>query len=230
MLKSVIKSAPVAVTLLLLGYVAAFARLEVVKTGVPEFRARSREAMLSVPRKVGDWVAESVEIDARARELLQANAGLSFRYKNAARRQEAIYMVVQVEDARFMSGHAPIHCYPGTGWTIDSQTAKTWVLGKDGEFTINGTEYRMHRRSGGQEHRWNVRSFYVFPDGTFGGTLAEIDAAAEDYRKLAYGMAQVQFITFDGMPELQREQAFKELVGSERSLEMFRVLRTGIPK
>jgi hypothetical protein len=88
----------------------------------------------------------------------------------------------------------------------------------------------MHRVTGGRDDRWNIRSFYVFPDGTVGGTLAQIDAAAEDYAKLAYGIAQVQFITVDGMSESQREQAFKELVGSERSLEMFRVLRTGIPK
>jgi len=227
MLTRVKQFAPVAVTVLLLGYVAAFARLEVVKTGVSEFRARSKDALISMPRKIGDWIAESVEIDAKARELLQANAGFSFRYTNAPRRTEAIYTVVQVEDARFMSGHAPIHCYPGTGWTIDSMTPRTWTLG---EFKIDGLEYRMHRRSGGNEHRWNVRSFFIFPDGTFGGTLAQVDAAAEDYRKLAYGVAHAQFITYDGMPESQREQAFSELVGSERSLAMFRVLRTGIPK
>jgi hypothetical protein len=223
--------APVVVTLGLLGYIAGFAHLEVTTTGVAEFRERSKAAMFAVPRKVGDWVAESVEIDAKAKELLQANAGFSFRYRDN-RGREAIYMVVQVRDARHMSGHAPVHCYPGTGWTILSQTPKTWELGDAaGEIEIHGTEYRMRRlTSGGLDQVWNVRHFFVFPDGTIGSTLGEVDAAAEDYRRLAYGVTQVQFITPDVMPQGQREQAFKELVGSERSLEMFRVLRTGIPK
>jgi Protein of unknown function (DUF3485) len=231
MIRRIAQFAPVVVTLGLLGYIAAFARLEVVTTGVAEFRERSKEAMFAVPRKVGNWVAESVEIDARARELLQANAGFSFRFKDN-RGREAIYMVVQVQDARYMSGHAPIHCYPGTGWEILSQTPQTWTLGGgDGEFEIHGTEYRLKRRVlGGMEQRWNVRHFFVFPDGTIDSTLRSVDAAAEDYRRLAYGVTQVQFITQDAMPQNQREQAFKELVGSERSLEMFRVLRTGIPK
>ena len=88
----------------------------------------------------------------------------------------------------------------------------------------------MSRRSAGQEHRWNVRHFFVFPDGKTDPTLAEVDRYAEDYRRVAYGIAQVQFVTHDAMADSQREQAFKELVGSERSLELFRILRTGIPK
>ena len=230
MFKRIKQLAPAVVTLLLMGYIAAFARLEIVTTGVPEFRARSQEAMNAIPRKVGDWTAESHDIDPRAKELLQANAGFSLRYTNAdpRRRAEAIYTVVQVRDARAMSGHAPIHCYPGTGWTIESMTPRTWTFGDD--LRIDGMEYRMSRRHAGQERRWNVRHFFVFPDGTFGGSLAQVDAAAEDYRRLAYGVTQVQFVTVDAMPEAQRDAAFNELVGSEKSLAMFRVLRTGIPE
>ena len=231
MLKVINKFAPAVVTLALLGYIAAFARLEVIQVGVPEFRERSRQAMFAIPRKVGNWLAESHDIDPRAKDLLQANAGFSFRYTDTLRRLTAIYTVVQVEDAQAMSGHAPIHCYPGTGWTILSQTPGTWVLGTgENELAINGMEYRMVRRHAGVEHRWNVRHFFVFPDGKIDPTLAEVDRYAEDYRRVAYGIAQVQFVTHDGLTDTQREQAFRELVGSEKSLEMFRVLRTGMPK
>jgi len=230
MLRWIKQFAPVVMTLGLLGYIAGFAHLEIVTVGVREFRERSKEAMLSMPRKIGDWEAESHDIDPRAKELLQANAGFSFRYTDS-RRANAIYTVVQVQDAQAMSGHAPINCYPGQGWQILSQTPRIWALGEgENRIEINGMEYRMLRRNMGQEHRWNVRHFFVFPDGKIDPTLAEVDRYAEDYRLLAYGIAQVQFVTADAMSESQREQVFKELVGSERSLAMFRVLRTGIPK
>ena len=69
------------------------------------------------------------------------------------------------------------------------------------------------------------------PDGHFGATLRELDEAAQDYRRLKYGVSQVQLVTSGtGLSDAQRDEIFQNLVGSERSIEMIRVLRSGIPK
>jgi hypothetical protein len=82
----------------------------------------------------------------------------------------------------------------------------------------------------GRLQRINIRNFFIFPDGHFGATLADLDDAAADYRKLKYGVTQVQLLTGPDLTDRQRDEVFSTLVGSERSLDMIRILRTGIGK
>ena len=218
---------PPVLTLAILAFIVGFARLDIERHGVNEFMQRSRQAIFAVPRTIGDWKGEDRPIDARARKLLNPNAELSVVYSNSRTRAQAMYSVIQTTDARHMTGHAPRNCYVGNGWQIVSETPRTW---KAGGLDVKGIEYRMERPEGLSTRRWNLRSFYIFPDGHYGATLEELDRAAEDYRKLAFGVAQVQLITSDQMNEKQRDEAFEQLVGSERSLEMIRVLRSGISR
>jgi hypothetical protein len=220
---------PIVVTLAMLGYIAGFAKLRIATEGVEEFRARSRAAMAALPERVGTWEATRQQLDARAKDLLQPNAESTLIYKDRFSGTQAYYAVVQVKDSRYMTGHAPMNCYPGNGFTIKHMSDRVWRVG---EFDVKGIEYAVERTlPDGKLQKWNVRNFFIFPDGHFGATLAELDRAAEDYRKLAYGVAQVQLVTFDPrLTDKQRDDIFSKLVGSERSLELIRILRTGIPR
>lgn len=230
MLKLLKQFGPIVVTLGLLAYLAGFARLEIVTRGVNEYMARSKSAIEALPLQVGKWSGERKAIEDRARELLKPNAESSILYTMYERyvKYQASYSVIQAADSRFMTGHAPSNCYPGTGWEITRQVNRVWRVG---EFDINGTEYVVQRPgANGRMDMLNIRNFFIFPDGHFGSSLGELDAAASDYRKLKYGVAQVQLLTGVGVTEKQRDEIFSTLVGSERSLEMIRILRTGIPK
>lgn len=233
MSKVIKQVAPIVVALVLLGSLAAFGKLHIVTTGVDDYMARSRKAIESLPMKLGPWEAQRTELDARARDLLKPNAETSLLYTAVLNRltYQAHYSVIQAADSRFMTGHAPSNCYPGNGYEITKQTDKVWRLGNNGELAINGIEYVVQRPlPDGKMLVRNVRNFFIFPDGHFGATLKELDDAASDYRKLKYGVTQVQFLTGTGLSDAQRDEIFQTLVGSERSLDMIRTLRTGIPK
>ena len=89
----------------------------------------------------------------------------------------------------------------------------------------------MERQAGlGKTQAWTVQNFYIFPDGHFGSSGEELDRAAADYRRVAYGAAQVQVVTGTATSQAVRDEVWRDLVGSEKSLEMIRILRSGIPK
>jgi hypothetical protein len=222
------QSGPVVVTLVMLACLAGFSRLRIATEGVEEFRARSKVAVDALPLNVGDWSGERHPLDTAARDLLKPNAEATLLYKNRNRNLEAYLAVVQVHDCRHMIGHTPAVCYPGNGWAIVSQTQRTW---RAGEFEIPGVEYKVERPGPqGQKQAWTIQNFYIFPDGRFGATAAELNRAAADYRRLAYGAAQVQVVTGSSMPEPVRQEIWRDLVSSKQSLEMIRTLRSGIPQ
>jgi len=222
------QSGPVVVTLVMLACLAGFSRLGIATEGVEAFRTRSKAAIEALPVQVGDWVGERKQLDAAAKDLLKPNAETTLLYQNKRTGAEAYYAVVQVQDCRHMIGHSPPVCYPGNGWTILSRTPRTWRVG---EFEIPGMEYRLERSSAlGKTQAWTVQNFYIFPDGRFGSTGEELDRAAADYRRVAYGAAQVQVVTGTATPQAVRDEVWRVLVGSEKSLEMIRILRSGIPK
>jgi hypothetical protein len=221
-------SGPVVVTLVMLACLAGFSRLGIATEGVEAFQARSKAAIDALPLQVGDWVGERKQLDAAAKDLLQPNAERTLLYTNKRTGAEAYYAVVQVQDCRHMIGHSPPVCYPGNGWTITARVPHTWKLG---EFDIPGMEYRMERSTAlGKTQAWTVQNFYIFPDGHFGSSGEELDRAAADYRRVAYGAAQVQVVTGTATPQAVRDEVWRVLVGSEKSLEMIRILRSGIPK
>jgi hypothetical protein len=227
MAKTAKEFGPIAVTLAMLAALAGFARLNIATEGVAEFRARSRVAVDALPMTLGDWRAERRPIDAGAKDLLKPNAEATLLYQNPRTGAEAFYSIVQVRDSRNMVGHTPAVCYPNNGWRITRRAQRTWRVG---EFEIPGVEYDVERIYQNQEQRWTLRNFYIFPDGRVGATPDELNRAAEDYRRLAYGAAQVQVVTGTAMTERARDEVFQALVGSQKSLEMIRVLRAGIPK
>lgn len=220
---------PIIATAALLIFIGGFARLSIATQGVEEFRQRARSAIDALPLAVGPWTATKRPIDARARDLLQPNAESTLLYQNQRTQVNAYYSVVQVKDSRHMTGHAPSNCYRGNGFELEPPQRRTVRVG---EFELTSAVYKMRRSlPEGREQRWTVYNFFIFPDGAFGSTLLELDRAAEDYRRLAYGVAQVQVLTFDPrLTDRERDDIFATLVGSKESLEMIRVLRMGIPR
>jgi hypothetical protein len=223
--------APVLVTLAMLVGLAGFARLNIATEGVDDFMARSRKAIDELPIKIGTWEGKQLPLEAEARDLLRPNAEnrIFFTWEENFIRYGATYSVIQAADSRFMTGHAPMNCYPNNGYTTTRQLDRAW---KVGEFDIKGSEYVFRLVKPNMDVEvLNVRNFFIFPDGHFGATLKELDEAASNYRKLKYGVVQVQVVTVgEGLSEKQRDEIFKNLVGSKKSIEMIRILRSGIPK
>lgn len=227
MSKAIKQSGPVVVTLVMLACLGGFSRLRIATEGVEEFRARARQAVDALPLNIGDWEGRRHPMEAAAADLLKPNAEASIFYHNKRNGAEVVMGVVQVHDCRHMIGHTPPVCYPGNGWDIVRQSQRTWHVG---DVDIPGIEYQIERTSAqGQRQAWTIQNFYIFPSGQFGATGAELNQAAADYRRLAYGAAQVQIVTLTAMREAVRQQIWQELVGSQQSLEMMRVLRSGIP-
>jgi hypothetical protein len=229
MAKSLKQALPVGVALVMLGALVAFGELRIVTEGVDEFMSRSRLAIDAIPLRIDRWEAKRTPLDAQARDLLKPNAEASLLYEHDVNPALwAHYSVIQVSDSRFMTGHAPSNCYPGSGYEITKQVDRVWRIGGE---DVKGIEYVVQRPlPDGRMVVRNVRNFFIFPDGHFGATLLELDQAAADYRKLKYGVTQVQFLTAAGITDGQRDEIFSKLVGSEKSLEMILTLRTGIPK
>src|SRR5512141_2876834 len=169
---------PIAATLAVLAYVAGVGRLSMHTAGVEEFRAQSRKAVESLPMQVGDWKGEVQPIPARARDLLKPTAEASILYTRRDGTM-AYYSVIQVADARDMTGHAPSNCYRGNGFTLEPVVNR--IL-KNSEFNIKASIFRIHRNVPVQHNgikttvvqRWTVYNFFIFPDGTFGNTLLEL--------------------------------------------------------
>lgn len=221
---------PLIATLAMLAYLAFFAKLEIATAGVPEYMARSKAAIEALPLHVGPFEAVKQPLDVQAQDLLKPNAENCLYYTGILHNQRvgAMYSVIQAADSRFMTGHAPIHCYKNAGWDILSITDKVWRI--DG-IDIAGKEYVVRKDLGetGPVTR-NVRNFFIFPDGHFGATLEELEQAAQDYRKLKYGVTQVMLVTAGALTDVQRNEIFERLVGSEQSVHMIRTLRSGIPR
>jgi hypothetical protein len=195
--------------------------------------ARSKRAIEALPLQLGPFEAVRKPLDVQAKDLLKPNADNCLYYTGVhdGKRVEAMYSVIQAADSRYMTGHAPVNCYKNNGWEMLKTTDKDWqVAGVDG--VIRGKEYVVRRAmNGGKIQIRNVRNFFIFPDGTFGAKLEELEQAAQDYRKLKYGVTQVQVVTLDdAMSDEQRDKIFQRLVGSEQSVEMIRTLRNGIPR
>jgi hypothetical protein len=219
------------VTVAMLGYLGGFARLRIVTTGVDSFMARSRAEIEGLPMDVGGWHGERIPLEGQAIQLLQPNAERRILYRTVlpqVGQTRAVYSVIQASDSRFMTGHAPMNCYPNSGYQTVEQHECVWRVGEIKD--VRGMEYTFRRqRPDGQWDVTNVRNFFIFPDGHFGASLKELEEAAQDYRRLKYGVAQVQLLTAGvGLTDKQRDDIFSDLVGSQKSLEMIRVLRTGM--
>jgi hypothetical protein len=247
---------PAVVAAVMLVLLAGFGRLEVVSTGRAEFMTRARAAVDALPTtveyrderakpaRVERWEGRRLPLGDAERELLRPNAERTIAYTNDVFKtkrgpvavRDVYYTVIQSEGASYMTGHAPVNCYPGNNYEILKQHDRVWRLG---EMDVRGTQYAFRRTDvDGKTRVKHVRNFFIFPDGHFASALSDLESTAADYRKVRYGVTQVQLVIVveahdrggQFLTDDEQDEIFTQLVGSERSLDMIRTLRTGIPK
>jgi hypothetical protein len=183
------------------------ATAEVMSYGKPQdaepFHAHVREVFAGLPKKVGDWVAEDIELPAAAGKLLRPNVLLNRRFTNVLTGRVVDFLLVQCRDARDMVGHYPPNCYPGNGWQLNAAGEKTWSA--DG-LSITGTEYKFLKPGFLGEHPLYAANFMIIPGEGFAPDMGGVQARANDPRRRVFGAAQVHVVFSGEVPAAERDE------------------------
>jgi hypothetical protein len=207
---------PIAVTLLLLGGIAADQALfRVPAADAAPYHARVQAAASRIPLHIGTWFGKDVPVPPAATKLLKPNVIASRRYEEMRTGKRVDFLLVQCTDTRDILGHYPPVCYVAHGWTQESAEPRDWDV--DG-LKIPGTVYVFSSNRNGLPARMTVYNFIVLPDGQICRGMGEADAAAQDLRRKFLGAAQVQLV-FDGAGHLQaNDDVLKLVIGANRNL------------
>lgn len=213
MLKRIVKfAAPVLTAGLLVGMTAAD-KLRVDPREADGFHASAAAAIAATPKTFGPWTAtKEFALPTDATEMLKPNGYVHRMYYNFSTGHEVELMLVQCRDMRDMQGHYPPVCYPSHGCQMPAGVRGEW---KAGGMTVPGTEYTITWPTG---YRQVIRNFFVLPNGRIAADMESVNAAAKDYRELAYGVAQVQLLFDASVGEAERDEVFGSLVGANRRL------------
>ena len=208
------KATPAAVTLLVLGCLAA----ERVWFHLPAaeadtYHARVRQAVAAIPQSTGDWLGVDVPVPTGAVKLLHPNALFSRRYENIQTGEHLTVLIVQVQDARDILGHYPPICYPMQGWERRATTDESWPLSGA---SINGMEYSFARDRLDGAASLVVDNLLLLPGGPACRNMDEIERAAQDRRRKSFGAAQVQFVFDSATPPQRRRQIVDEFLEISR--------------
>lgn len=190
------------------------------------YHQRAAAAVAAVPARIGSWTSKEFEVPQSAIDLLHANATLSRAYASNMGR-EVGFLLVNCSDTRDMIGHWPPVCYKGQGWELPRTTPQTWSARG---LSVPGTEYELTRTepgpNGPRERKMIIRNFFVLPDGKIVGTMDGVNAAAKDYRTMAYGVTQIQILYPDTrVASWERDEIFATLIGANAPL--IEALRSG---
>jgi hypothetical protein len=182
-------------------------------------RVRNAPAM---PLEIGEWVGKEQEMPQAAVKMLKPNVEISREYTNGKTGEWVQFLLVECSDGRDLAGHYPPNCYPGIGWTLVGQEAKTW---KVGSMEIPGVEYEFVMHGALQQGHIFADDFFVMPDGSFVADMARFNRASADYRKHYYGAAQVEVTCGGETLPRDRDARFAMLVGACEPL--LNVIRSG---
>lgn len=198
---------PLVALMMLLGLWAQ-GRLYAAAADATPFHARAREAIESIPDRIGDWYGTKVEVPRSARALLRPNALFSMRYRNARTGQIASLVVVQTEDARDMAGHYPPNCYPGQGWQFSRDPVRRRIdVGSGVELPV--IEYTFEMEEFNNSVEIVIYNFFMLPGVGVVPDMADVRRAASDYRMRPFGAAQIQVLVDSSMPPSERDAVFK---------------------
>ena len=205
-------AAPVLTAGLLLGMTAAD-RLRVNPHEADGFHTAAAAAVAATPKAFGQWMSlGDIPQETDAQEMLKPNAYLHRRYYNFATGHSVELLLVQCRDTRDMQGHYPPVCYPSHGCQMDAGTHHDWSAGA---LIVPGTEYSVTWPTGQQ---MTIRNFFVLPNGKIVADMESVNAAAKDYRELAYGVAQIQLLFDASVGGAERDAVFSSFVGANRRL------------
>jgi hypothetical protein len=204
--------APFATVLLLAGMSTAD-KLRVDPSEADGFHAAAAAAICATPKEFGQWMAlRDTPLPSDAAEMLKPNGYLDRTYFNYSTGRSVEVLLDQCRDSRDMQGHYPPVCYPSRGCQIAVIGRGNWSAGG---LTIPGTEYTVTWPNGQQTV---IRNFFVLPNGRIVADMESVNAAAKDYRELAYGVAQVQLLFDASVGGAERDAMFSSLIGANRRL------------
>jgi hypothetical protein len=118
--------------------------LAIVGLTIPQIRMSDRfagtnvsaeqraELLKSIPRKIGDWQGEDMEIDETVRETAGAVGAVSRVYRNS-RTGDKVDLWLIVGHGRVISAHTPNICYRASGFEMRAPENSLYPMQVDGE-------------------------------------------------------------------------------------------------
>ena len=179
--------------------------------GIIVYHGQVRDAVVSIPYRVGNWVGTDREIRQEALRILDANVSLSRTYHNLETGRTATLLLVHGQDTRSLLGHYPPVCYPSQGWT---QTGAIPRKVSSNGTSVDATEYTFAYESVDESAQLAVLHFTVLPDGRSAPDMQLLEAAARDRRGKFFGGASVQFIVDARSSAAERAEAYETLLGA----------------
>jgi hypothetical protein len=171
-----------------------------------------------LPYIVGQrWVAKGDhDIPDSAIELLRPNFILGRRYQRIGGGPMLDFLVVHCTDVRDMTGHYPPICYPSSGWVAGEESA-TMLRSQDAE--IPAREYQFSRTNDvGLETRIRVFNFFILPGGEVTDSMEDVSRRAERRLVSARGIAQLQILMPQSIPESDAIKAANDFLGAVTDL------------
>ncbi len=211
--------APAVTLALLAGMGMETASTRAVPADAEAYHAAAREAVDSIPTRIGSWSGRREDVPPEAIALLKPNAARCWKFVDNdtvdPRRAQrwASLLVEQCKDARDMSGHWPPNCYVNAGQEMtDAKVRRRAVDGIDMPFT----EYHFNQQTATASTTTAVYDFLIVPGrGPGRGILAGMDGlrrAAGDYNQRFYGAAQFQVVMDGELSQPERDQIFQTLM------------------
>ena len=187
--------------------------------GVDAYHEHVRQAAAAVPHAIGGWIGQDTRVPTQALSLLAPNAIISRHYTNVENGLSAGMLVVHCSDAHDMAGHFPLRCYPAEGWLRGGSRPRDWQVG---DLKITGTEYQFYRLEtighSSEKRSITVANCLLRPNGK---VLRDMDALAASIVGAggqALGAGQIQIYFDAGVPEQQRDEVIKTLIGGYRGM------------
>lgn len=172
-------------------------------------RIRSYEQFYPVTR-VANWTSDAVPVPAQAQALLKPNVVISRKFRNTHDGRFVNFLLVQCRDGRDMAGHFPKNCYPGNGWKLKEEQARTWhiegdaITGMEYEFTISNVM--------NTQNRLMVYNFFIMGDGRYLPDMVVFNRASQSYATRYLGGSQVQMVFWGEWTQQDRDEVFEELL------------------
>lgn len=187
------------------------------------------EEMQNVPLQIGTWVGSETVIPTDQAEILNPNAILSRTYSQIGQRgagTEVTMLLVHCSDVRDMDGHWPLHCYPRSGWKLDSYSGDVPVASPEGVFQRFAWARFTIANSNATLRSMTVLFTFILPEGRIETEMAKLADRSTRKSDSAKGVAQFQFVfSGDVPPERCGDVAAQLMKGVPASLRS----RLGMP-
>jgi hypothetical protein len=172
------------------------------------YHQAAAKAIRDVPRSIGSWVGNEVQVPQEAQRLLKPNEILSRQYENVSRWEQGEkvdLLIVQCKRSGDMVGHYPRNCYRSAGNEMLKAEPREWRVGG---LTIPLTEYHFRRTENRRTYWTIVYNFMIVPGRGIVRDMDGVKAAAEDYQQRYYGAAQFQVVFHSNLDQKERDEIF----------------------